>query len=649
MKTRIVLKRMEIENFKGCKKREIDFFNKTEIKGRNEAGKTTINDAFTWVLFGKDSHGSTKFDVRPQDSNGNQIDFVDIVVRLFLEINGKPVEIEKTQKQKWVKKRGNTEQTFEGNENLYVVNTIPKAEKDFKKYIGDIVSEDIFKFVSNTNAFMSLPSKDRRKTLFELVADIDDQTILDSDKVLKDGLSEELSKYTYDEILSRDKKSLLESKKKLIEIPSRIDEVSRKIVEVDYTDTEIKLAGLKKELADVEEPGADSLAKYQEISDIKGKILEQKSKLREVESEKTLSAGREKRELTDKYTSESSLLNSNKRMLESKSERVKDLQKDIERKKTRKSELVEKYKGLKALEFSDSTICPTCKQEFPQEKKDELIARFDEDKRSKLLEVESDGKAINNSIKTLADALKSAENEVKEHLDKVDKQQTLVDELKAKLDAIPDEKFNIMECQDCLDILAVIEDLQKQLSLAEESVKDVEKLKEETAEKKQAIKNQIDECQAVLNGKKVIEDAKIRVEELEQEQREVSQTIASTEQEIYLLEEFNRAKVNMLSEKINSHFDLVNWKLFAKQINGGYSEVCEPMVKGKSYATALNSGHKILAELDIIKALQKIYDCEVPVFLDNAERVNSFNLPNMECQLIALRVAENEELEIMEV
>ena len=77
--------------------------------------------------------------------------------------------------------------------------------------------------------------------------------------------------------------------------------------------------------------------------------------------------------------------------------------------------------------------------------------------------------------------------------------------------------------------------------------------------------------------------------------------------------------------------------------------MCEPMVKGKSYATALNSGHKILAELDIIKALQKIYDCQVPVFLDNAERVNSCNLPSMECQLIALRVAENEELEIMEV
>ena len=107
-------------------------------------------------------------------------------------------------------------------------------------------------------------------------------------KKLKAGLQEELSKYTYDEILARDKKALSEWKKKEIEIPSRIDEVSRKIVEVDYTETEIKLAGLRKELAEVSEVGADQVSKYQEIADIKGKILTEKSKLQEIEQrEKT--------------------------------------------------------------------------------------------------------------------------------------------------------------------------------------------------------------------------------------------------------------------------------------------------------------------------------------------------------------------------
>jgi len=112
---------------------------------------------------------------------------------------------------------------------------------------------------------------------------------------------------------------------------------------------------------------------------------------------------------------------------------------------------------------------------------------------------------------------------------------------------------------------------------------------------------------------------------------------------------YNRAKADLLSEEVNKHFNIVKWKLFRQLVNGGEEECCEPMVNGKPYSSGLNSGHRILAELDIINALQKIYDVQVPVILDNAERVNAFNLPKMDCQLIAMRVGENKEIEIREV
>ncbi|MDF2906805.1 MAG: family ATPase, partial [Herbinix sp.] len=112
------------------------------------------------------------------------------------------------------------------------------------------------------------------------------------------------------------------------------------------------------------------------------------------------------------------------------------------------------------------------------------------------------------------------------------------------------------------------------------------------------------------------------------------------------LEEFNKAKVNLLSDKINAHFKVVKWKLFERQINGGYNPICEPLVNGQAYSSALNSGHKILAELDIIQALQRIYDVSVPVFLDNSERINDFNVPAMDCQLITLSVTEDQFLKV---
>jgi len=641
---------MEITNFKGIKYLKIDFTHRTSIIGKNGTCKTTVPDAYNWVMEGKDSQGNTKFDVRPLDEENNQIDFIDISVKLFMEINGKPVEIEKVQKQNWVKKRCSEESVFEGNVNSYVVNTIPKSEKEFKKFKDEVVSEDIFKFVSNTNAFMNLPSKDRRKTLFELVADIDNEQVFAADEKLKAGLEIELSKYTYDEILARDKKALSEWKKKEIEIPSRIDEVSRKIVEVDYTETEIKLAGLRKELSEISEVGADQVSKYQEIADIKGKIIAEKSKLQEIEMNGKQAASKDKNELSISLCDKISYLDDIKRKNSKQISDRLELISAINSKSDDLKKLQAQYTTLKEMQFDESkTVCSACGQDYDADRKNEMRESFEKDKTAKMLEVNKQGASISARIKELKTELAEVEKIIPDLEKEVSDSQKQVDEIKSKIDQLPKKDFDVMECKEYLDVLAVIEQLQKDLSISEESVKDVGLLKNQAAEQKKVIQKQIDECNRTLNGKKEIENARLRVEELKEEQRSIGQSIATTEKEIFLLEEFNKAKVNLLSDKINEHFKVVKWKLFERQINGGYNEVCEPMVKGKSYTTALNSGHKILAELDIINALQKIYDCSVPVFLDNAERINSFNVPDMDCQLITLSVADNEVLEVKEV
>ena len=203
---RMILKRIHIQNFKGCKDRQIEFGNRTCIKGVNGSGKTTIADAVTWVLFGKDSSGATNFDIRPKDSQGKDIDFIEIRVETVWDVDGREITLVKTQKQNWVKKRGSEEKTFEGNINYYEINTIPKPEKEFKAYIASIIDEDLFKFVSNTNAFMAQKPMDRRKTLFKLVSDMTDADVLATDSKFQ-PLADQLAQFTSEEILSRDKKA----------------------------------------------------------------------------------------------------------------------------------------------------------------------------------------------------------------------------------------------------------------------------------------------------------------------------------------------------------------------------------------------------------------------------------------------------------
>ena len=136
-----------------------------------------------------------------------------------------------------------------------------------------------------------------------------------------------------------------------------------------------------------------------------------------------------------------------------------------------------------------------------------------------------------------------------------------------------------------------------------------------------------------------------RILELQTEQKTVAQKAANQEKMLFLLEEFIRYKMDKVSESINNKFEGINWKLFENQINGELKETCELTVNGVPYGS-LNAGHRIVAGLQIIKALQHLYDVSMPVFIDNAESVNEFNLPNMDCQLILLKVSEDKELKL---
>lgn len=642
---RMILKRIHIQNFKGCKDREIDFSNRTGIKGVNGSGKTTIADAVMWVLFGKDSSGATNFDIRPKDKNGVDEDFIDIKVETIWDVDGRELTLVKTQKQKWVKKRGSEEQTFQGNENLYEINTIPKAEKEFKAYIAEIIDEELFKFVSNTNAFMAQKPMDRRKTLFKLVSDLTDTDVLATDPKFQ-PLAEQLAQFTSEEILSRDKKALSENKKKLEEIPARIDEVSKSIVEVDYSETEKHLDELREQLAAVEDDTSDAFV-YESLNEFKAKKARFEGDLQEVERKLNSDNNRKRSELQSSIIEIDQQIQRTVRDKSGAEKEAKLCESDIEKDKKALARFIEDYKAEKAKNMpEDSNICPTCHREYSDDVKESISSRFQAEKEQNLL-------SINTRGKRAAEAVKEDEERLKQWLDKVaiyDQEIFKLTEdrnaVQEKLESLP-KNIDPRDTEEYQIIIMKITTLESQIEEYNNLAYDANSKKQAVAEKKRSIQSEIDAVNRILAGKETIANAKARVEELKEEQRRLSQAIANIEKEIYLLEEFNKAKVNLLSDKINSHFRIVRWKLFERQINGGYNPICEPMVNGQAYSSALNSGHKILAELDIIQTLQRIYDVSVPVFLDNAERINAFNIPDMHCQLIAMVVTDDPGLKVV--
>lgn len=641
---KLKLKKMHIENFKGCKDRQIDFGSRTSIKGVNGSGKTTIVDAVMWVLFNKDSSGATTFDIRPKDSQNNDIDFIDIRVELVLDVDGKELTLVKIQKQNWVKKRGAEEQTFQGNTNSYEINTIPKSEKEFKAYIEELIPEDVFKFASNTNAFMVRKPADRRKTLFQLVSDMSDKDVLATDPKFQ-PLAEQLSQFTSEEILSRDKKALSENKKKLQEIPARIDEVSKSIVEQDYTEAESKLKELRDQLASVEEDTSDASA-YEQANQCKSEIAKYKGELQDIERDANADIVSKRKDLQYKIIDVDQQLSQSTKATENIRQTIERLEKTILSSEECLAKLGEKYKEEKAKEISaGANICPTCQREYEADKKESIIADFQKGKDDRLMQINLKGKDVANLLKADKEELEKCKAilfESELQLKELNRSKT---DLQNELEAVP-EAVDLSTNDKYQAAQNSLINAEGNLEIALNMIKDANVKKQAITDKKRSIQSEIDAVNRILAGKQAVANAKARVDELKNEQRRISQDIATIEKEIYLLEEFNKAKVNLLSDRINAHFKVVKWKLFERQINGGYNPICEPLVNGQAYSSALNSGHKILAELDIIQALQRIYDVSVPVFLDNAERINDFNIPEMDCQLVTLSVSEDPSLKV---
>ena len=84
--------RLTLRNFKGIREftleargRDIDVF------GDNATGKTTLADAFMWLLFDKDSQNRKDFQIKTVDKHGNEIHGLDHEVEAVLEVNGQEI------------------------------------------------------------------------------------------------------------------------------------------------------------------------------------------------------------------------------------------------------------------------------------------------------------------------------------------------------------------------------------------------------------------------------------------------------------------------------------------------------------------------------------------------------------------------------
>lgn len=672
---KLKIRSLHMENFKGIKSLDVNFSNKTSIKGQNAAGKTTIFDAFTWLLFNKNSAGEEKFNVRPLDKDGKRIDNVEIKVVAVLDVDGKEVELSKVQKQNWVKKRGTDTVTLQGNVNSFEIDGYPKSEADFKAYVSGLAqSEDMFKLLTNPQYFSSLKWKDQRDILMKLVAEVSDVELAQTDAKYAPLIDELEKAPSTDDIRAKFSKALSEWKKKQAEIPVRIDEAEKSKIDVDVAEQELAKADLTRRIAECDK----------KIENAGSTLGDLRSKEMQLQFDMSGIAQTMNRELSNRRSNiDADLCGCKNEMdhfkatISLKEKQIADNAKAIADADAERKKLGEQYNSEKAKVFDETpylfdeskwifdestTVCSLCGQKLPADKIEQLKTDFEErktkakaDAKRKLNDSKSDFitrkesnleeiKAYGFAKKNLIEELTKKNADLQMEIDSLKKQEqgtfTNKEELCKLLSEIPEEA-DYSQNEEYAKLKARHNEVLAEIKKLESDGADqiVNDLKAEKAD----LRSQLDEVNKVIAqaaNNVAIDD---RIETLRDEQKEIGQKVADQEQMLYLLEEFIRFKLDKISESINSHFKTVNFKLFEMQLNGGMKDCCECTVNGVPYST-LNSGHRIVAGLDIIRSLSELYGVSVPIFVDNCEAVSSGNLPDMESQMICLYVSEDKEL-----
>lgn len=610
------LLKLNLQNFKGIRNSEFDFGGiDATIYGDNATGKTTVFDSLCWLLFGKDSLDRADFEIKTLE-NGEPIHKVNHEVEAeFLNDDGNSFTLRRVYREKYSSPRGG-DTKLTGHTTDYFINDVPVKEKEYKQYINDVIAEDVFKLITNPLYFNEQYSwQNRRKLLLEISGDIKDDEVINSHSELT-RLAELLNGRTVDEqrkIVAAKKTAI---NKELDMIPVRIDEALRN--KVDIAASEIKLTTdietLNKSIDELESQKATIINGFSS-TEKRSKIDEIGRQLKARQSEVLSIYNTEKQRKRGEYEA----LLTQLKIIESEhdryTDRAYDLAKDIERESKRIETLQAEFDTFNAQEFNKEA-CPTCGQPLPEDKQAELEAAFNSEKAAKLEEwqslIESAKKLKANYEEQREVLLVKADGLTKEIEDKTKAYETKFKEYESYLEPNIEDDPDYKELKAELFLLELDEG-------DEADDKEVARLDEEIT----SVKEKRAALETELNKYTLNADIQKRVIELENQQQKLAAEKNLLDETSFLIDEFVKAKVDMLEESINSHFEYARFKMFNVLVNGNIEECCETTYKGVPYRS-MNNAARMNVGLDIINALTKFYNVTAPVFIDNAEAVTDF-------------------------
>lgn len=640
----IIILRLTLLNFKGIRSLTVDFDeHETNIYGANAAGKTTVFDAFRWVLFGKDCNDRKDFNIKTIGADGKPIERLPHEVTADLVVDGEQITLKKCYVEKWTKKRGSAVETFSGHAVECYYNDVPCSVKEYEAKVSEICDEQVFKLITNPLFFTSQKKDFQRGMLINLAGDVTNQELVDENPEFSE-LVGMLSGKTVEEL----KREVASKKRKIKDgidnIPARIDERKRDMPEVlDWSAIETNIKVHEYEITQLDAQIADRSKAFNEITKHKQEVAKQLSEVkssitaRQFElKDKLLADYNESRRAHDTAVQRATTLCNERRV---KGLALPRLEKELASLKEKREGLIAEWRNIKAMTFAEPDrnefVCPTCKRPLEADdvdaKIEELRTAFNADKSKRLesnktlgIETKNAIEAKEAEIKAINDGCFKLDNEIAE----------IENSASYKTEPTEPNIEPMIEADSTLqELKAKVANLQTELDkeVSAPDTSDLQELKSKHQEAINADKVKLHDRETIANSNK-------RIKELEDEYKTSQDELARLEGIEFTIQQFCKARIEHVESRINGMFKLVRFKMYEQQINGGEIETCEATVNGVPFSD-LNNAMKINAGLDIINAICAANGIIAPIFIDNRESVS--DIVSTQSQIVNLIVDAN--------
>lgn len=633
--------------FYGKNTLDTDFSMKTVLSGQNEVGKSTVKRIILDVLNCHDENDREITGIRPHDENGVEIDDVDIVRAVTFEIDGKEKTLKKVTRQKRNKKGEIT-----GSVTDYSINDVPYKMADYNQYINDNMAElGVLPFCLNAMTLLNKSQAEQRLALASYFGTHTDEEICDMfpqfaelKPMFDDGDVDQLKKVCRGKLNGtggrNGSKGLVKERD---EISTRIDTIHSTNEYTDLAELELQKKTYEPQLKEIE----DKLSDYNKILEDKQKatedIMNLKFELSDMERKANADNQKKRMELQLQIDGFDASIHKTESMIKAGKAKIERTEREIRYCARDLEKVRADWKKAKELAFDESSVnCPMCGQKLPEDKIESMRADFDERKTKNLKELEDKGNALSNDNKELKQAIEDKKKEIadlevelKELTIRRDGTEMELGDLPTDIDMTGNSEYQALK--------AKIEEKEKALADENDTSELIRKLKNERNELLRQVSSVDAKIELGVANNKRIDDS---IADLEDKRKDLNQDIADWERKLDLLKEFTRKKNELLQADVNKYLNFATAKLFRPLLNGDTEECCDFVYNGEAYARNLNHGARMLVEVDICRAFQKVASVNFPIIIDDTESVDDWRIPQIDNQLILLKHTQDKELVI---